>query len=105
MGKSGLKESLCSLREKAKEGKVSVQKIFHTLSGRGKAFILILLAIPFCQPFQIPGSSSLFGLLVAMIGLRMAFGKRIWLPQKILKKEIDSRKIEKIIERVLHWIK
>src|SRR5207245_1066199 len=47
-------------------------------------------------PIQIPGLSTPFGILIAFIGLRIAFGKRAWLPKKILLKRVSSKKIQKI---------
>jgi hypothetical protein len=83
---------------------ISLGEILGILSGKGRLLLLILLSLPFCLPLQIPGLSTPFGLAIAFIGLRMAFGKRVWLPQKALLKEISSATIRKISQKGLKWI-
>ena len=94
-----LEERILLLQKQAEAGPLSLEEILHVLSGRGQALALILLSIPFCQPLQIPGTSFLFGLLAAFIGLRMAFGKQIWLPKKILAKKVSVRTLQKITKK------
>lgn len=89
------------LQKEAEKGALSVGEILEILSGRGKAAVLIVLSIPFCQPLQIPGASTFFGLFVSFIGLRMAFGKRFWLPKKVLLKKVSGRTLQKIAKKVL----
>jgi hypothetical protein len=101
-----LEESLLALQEMAeREKSLSVQDILKVLSGKGKALVLILLSLPFCLPFQIPGSALPFGLIIAFIGLRMAFAKQIWLPKKIQLKNISIRRVRKIVKKALALVK
>lgn len=90
------------LAESKKHSALSVEKIFEVLSGKGRTLILIFLVLPFCQPLQIPGLSIPFGIVSAFIGLRMAFGKRILLPKKILSTSISSTTIQKVTAKTLH---
>ena len=61
----------------------------------------MFLSLPFCQPLQIPGLSTPFGLIIAFIGVRIAFSKRIWLPKTVLLKTIPSATIQKISQKSL----
>lgn len=100
-----LKEDLDILLEKSRRSPaLSIEEILETLSGKGRSLILIFLSLPFCQPIQIPGLSTPFGIVIAFIGLRMAFGKQIWLPKKILLKTISSTTIQKITQKSLQVI-
>jgi hypothetical protein len=38
-------------------------------------------AFPFCTPIPLPGFSLPFGLVIAIIGLRLALGQKPWLPR------------------------
>lgn len=100
-----LEEEILLLQQEGKEKTLSIAEILQVLSGKGKPLILILLSLPFCQPIQIPGLSTPFGLAVAFIGLRMIFGKRIWLPGKLLNKTIPSATLSRITEKALNLIK
>ena len=100
-----LEEGILLLRQGAKGAPLSIGEILRILSGKGRSLILILLTIPFCQPIQIPGLSTPFGLAIAFIGLRIVFGKRIWLPKKLLVKKIPSPAFEKITDKTLALVR
>lgn len=98
-----LKEGLNILLEKStRSSNLVIEEVLTTLSGKGRSLILIFLSLPFCQPVQIPGLSTPFGILIAVIGLRIAFEKRIWLPKRILSKTISSITIQKITQKSLN---
>jgi len=96
-----LEEELLLLQQEAKHAPLSIARILRILSGKGRFLILILLSIPFCQPIQIPGLSTPFGLIIAFIGLRIAFGRRIWLPKSLLVKKISSSTFDTIMDKTL----
>ena len=84
---------------------ITICQILEIFSGKGRSFLLIFLSLPFCQPIQIPGFSTPFGLAIAFIGLRMAFGKRIWLPKALLGKTIAATTVQKIVRTSLKIIR
>ena len=86
------------LLSSANEKAVSLREVLHVLAGRGQAVLLILFSLPFCQPIQIPGFSTPFGVLLSFIGLRIAFGHRVWLPKTILERKISFKTLKKISE-------
>lgn len=94
--KNSLADSLKRLIDKANEQDVTIQQILTFLARRGQALLLVLCSLPFCQPFQIPGISTPFGILLAFIGLRIAFGHRVWLPKLLLNKKIPYASLKKI---------
>lgn len=98
-----LEEGILILQKRGENASISVGEILQTLSGKGQSFILLFLSLPFCLPLQIPGLSTPFGLLIAFIGLRRAFGKRIWLPRSFLEKEIKPSTMRKITGKAL-WL-
>ncbi len=106
MKNRNLKENLALLLEKAQsQTAVSIGEILKILSGKGRLLVLILLSLPFCQPLQIPGLSIPFGLVIALMGFRMAFGKHVWLPKSLLSKTVPSATIKKIAEKYLKLMK
>jgi hypothetical protein len=44
----------------------------------------MLLALPFCTPVPLPGLSTPLGLVIALIGVRLALGEKPWLPARLL---------------------
>jgi hypothetical protein len=75
---------------------IALREILRVLSGKGRFLMVMLLALPFCQPIQLPGMSLPFGLAIAFMGMRIAFGKHIWLPNWIKTKTITRQTFRKI---------
>lgn len=100
-----LEQGILLLQKEAGNESISIEKIMQILSGRGRPLIAVLLCLPFCQPLQIPGLSTPFGLAIAFIGLRIALGKHVWLPKKILIKKINSKTFKKITEKTLVFVR
>jgi hypothetical protein len=98
-----LEEELLHLKQKAEKGAISIEELLHILPGKGLALIAIILSLPFCQPVQILGMSTPFGLCIGFIGLRMAFGRHAWLPNRLLKLSISPSIMEKIVDKTL-WL-
>lgn len=99
-----LENTLNSVLEKTKSAKsITLGDIFQILAGRGYPILLILLSLPFCQPLQIPGTSTPFGIVIMFIGARMAFGKRPWWPQWILNREVSAHALQKVLTNSI-WI-
>lgn len=98
---SELEAELLLLKTRTNTPCISIKTIVETLSGKGRFLILLILSLPFCQPLQIPGVSTPFGLAIAFIGFRVGFGKRIWLPKAILSKTLSTKYLSKIIDKAL----
>lgn len=103
--KSTIEEDILLLQEKGKNSSISIGEILNILSEKGQSLIILFLSLPFCQPLQIPGLSTPFGLAIAFIGLKMAFGKYAWLPKGILAKSITPHTLLRITEKILWLLK
>lgn len=100
-----IEEDILLLQEKSKNSSISIEEILNILSEKGQILIILIFSVPFCQPLQIPGLSTPFGLAIAFIGLKMAFGKYAWLPKGILAKSISQRTLQKITDKILWLLK
>ncbi|MCE5317312.1 MAG: exopolysaccharide biosynthesis protein [Parachlamydia sp.] len=104
------RESLSDLLQKVldltvKSEVITYRKLFSIFAGKGYAALIILLSLPFCLPIQIPGFSTPFGLILAFIGLRIAFGKRLWWPKWLLEKEISGQALQKAVSKSMGFVK
>lgn len=73
------------------ERPVRLREIVEVTRGRGYTLLLMLLALPFCTPIPLPGVSIPFGLVIALIGLRLALRQRPWLPQRLLDTALPAK--------------
>ena len=58
--------------------------LMEQLQGRVYTLLLIVLALPMCQPIPLPGLSTPFGVAIALLGLRFAFSRHPWMPRRLL---------------------
>ncbi len=76
---------------------LTIDEIKHALKNDGFAMLIMFMALPCVLPVNIPGFGFLFGIVIFIIGVRIALGQEPWLPQFVLRKEISHAVLEKII--------
>ncbi|MEI6562626.1 MAG: exopolysaccharide biosynthesis protein [Verrucomicrobiota bacterium] len=91
-----LSEDLQSLLDKAEGRALSIGEMELLLQGRGFALILMLLAAPFLIP-SVPGLSTPFGAAISLMGACIACGRKPWLPQFVLRRELSFEMLRKIL--------
>jgi hypothetical protein len=84
-----LSEELTELKARFSGEAVTLREVIRVLRGRAYLLLVILLALPFCTPL-LPGLSAPFGLVIAIIALRLALGQRPWLPEALQRKQLPA---------------
>lgn len=85
---------------------VTLREVMAMLHGRGYVLLIMLLALPFCTPIPLPGLSTPFGLIIALIGVRLAFGAKPWLPERLLDSRLPPAVFAKVFaaaRRIVLW--
>lgn len=93
---SRLSSDLAELTLRSKGKSLTVGELQTELRGRGVAMLLLLLALPFCF-LPVPGLSTPFGIAVLLIGTRLAFGQKPWLPEFIRNRRISEPRLVKVL--------
>ena len=78
---------------------VTLREVLALMHGRGYVLLIMLLALPFCTPIPLPGVSTPFGLIITIIGARLALGAKPWLPARLL----NTRLPPKVFAKVFAW--
>jgi hypothetical protein len=91
-----LSEELAMILREFEVETVTLREVLGLLQGRGFVLLVMLLALPFCTPVPLPGVSTPFGLIIGIIGARLACGAKPWLPSRLL----DTRLSPKIFGKV-----
>jgi hypothetical protein len=84
-----------------------LSEILEATKGRGFDLLLLLIGLPFVTPVPLPGFSGPFGVVVLLIGARLALGRRPWLPEKLLRRKLPPQFIAKVLataSRVVRWL-
>jgi hypothetical protein len=86
---------------------VTLAEILAATKGRGFNLLLLFIALPFITPIPTPGVSIPFGMVIAIIGARLALGREPWLPKRLLNRELPPRLLNGVLTaggRVLRFL-
>jgi hypothetical protein len=100
-----LSEELHGLVEAFAERAVTLRDVIGVLKGRAYTLLLILLALPFCTPIPLPGLSTLFGMIIALIGFRLSLRLNPWLPARLLDAYLPPRFFQKLLRATLRILR
>jgi hypothetical protein len=92
-----LSAELRSLADHFKDGPVRLAEVVEVLHGRGYRLLIVLMCLPFLTPIPLPGLSTLFGLVIALIGVRLALGQKPWLPGRLMQKPLPPRLLPRVL--------
>lgn len=76
-------ELLSDLLDAFPHERVSVAELIDRLDARAHGVLLLVLALPMCIP-NVPGISTIFGVLMMAPALQLVLGsRRLWLPRRV----------------------
>ncbi len=70
---------------------VTLREVIGVLHGRAYNLLMLLLSLPFLLPMPLPGLSSVLGLVIAVIALRLTLGQKPWLPARLLDRPLPPK--------------
>ncbi|MGI8603088.1 MAG: exopolysaccharide biosynthesis protein [Verrucomicrobiales bacterium] len=93
-----LSEEIAGLLDALTEHSISLRDLLVVLKGRAYTLLLIILSLPFCLPVPLPGLSTFFGAIIALIGLRLSLRLEPWLPKRMLDTQLSARTLVRILK-------
>jgi hypothetical protein len=102
-----LSQELHQIAQRTKNETISLRELLLVIRGKSYIILLILCSIPFLTPLPLLGLSVPFGVVVALVGIRLCFGMPPWLPERILDTKLSSNFIPKVLEatsKLIKWI-
>jgi hypothetical protein len=76
---------------------ITLNSLLERTEGRGFYLVVILLSLPFIVPVSIPGVSTLLGLSVALLSLKLALGAAPRLPKFMGERKLSPELQKKIL--------
>ena len=86
-----LSEQLRELADQEEHRELTLGSLMEQLEGRVYTLLLVILALPMCQPVPLPGLSTPLGVAIALLGLRFALSQKPWIPRRILATKLTGR--------------
>ena len=99
-----LSQKLAQILEANPSG-TTLNQLLERTEGRGFYLVIILLALPFIVPVSIPGFSTVLGLSVALLSLRLAFGQTPRLPRFMGERKLSPAVQRKILAGSVKYLR
>jgi hypothetical protein len=90
---------------------MTLRQLLGTLGEQGLLLFCIFLTVPFLLPVQIPGLSTVFGLLIAVIAVGVTINRIPRFPQWLMEHHVPAKHLSLVLEhgarlfaRVERWV-
>lgn len=91
---------------------VTLRELLESIGEQGLLLFCSLITLPFLFPVSIPGVSTVFGLVIILIGISVTLNRVPWLPAYLMNRPIVREQLlptldrgANIVERLEYWIK
>ncbi len=83
---------------------VTLREVLQLIGREGMTIFCIFLTLPFMVPVSIPGVSTVFGLVILLIGIGIMTNRPPWLPERLMQKKFPSAKLRLALEKGTVWV-
>ena len=94
-----LGETLRQMSSAITKERISLRELLELIGEQGLLVFCMFLTIPFLLPVSIPGVSTVFGLVITLIGIGVALNRVPWLPSKLMNRTIERIHLIPALER------
>jgi len=77
----------------------TLRSLFALIGEQGMLMFCMVLTIPFLLPVSIPGVSTVFGLLITLIGVGVTLNRVPWLPRALMDRHLNAEHLVPALER------
>jgi hypothetical protein len=103
-----LSEVFQRLQDESQEHPITIRRMLQHLSGRGYPAVIALFSIPAILPvIAVP-----MGFVLIFSGLRMAFARKLWIPNRIQDYQVSPERVKEMVRqakavclRIEHYLK
>lgn len=99
---------LDAIEAKCRQNTISLREVLDIFGTDGHYVLIVFLTIPFLQPIPMPGVSTPFGIVIALVAGLAFLGKSPCLPERLARKQISPRMAlaiaqssERVFEKIL----
>lgn len=97
-------EVFLALKTLGEGDRISLGALTDALGDRGFGLLVLIFALPNIIP-MIPGVSTISGVVIAIVGLQMLFGRRSpWLPGFVAERTLPRAQLSAMVDRTIGWI-
>jgi hypothetical protein len=83
---------------------VTLREILNVIGREGMLVFCIFLTLPFMVPVSIPGVSTVFGIVIGLVGVGIMTHRPPWLPDRLIRKKFPADRLRLALENGTVWI-
>lgn len=80
------------------EQRITVRRLFEAIGEQGLLLFCMILMLPFLLPVSVPGVSTIFSIVVILVGISVTLNRIPWLPERLMKRELDAKSLVNAME-------
>jgi len=84
---------------------MSLNLLLQRTDGRAIYLVIVFACLPFVVPVSLPGVSTVMGLIVGLLGLRMALGKPPKLPRVLGERVLQPKTVRRILKASVGFLR
>ena len=78
---------------------VSIRQLLELIGEQGLLLFCVFLSVPFLLPVSIPGTSTVFGLLLLLVGAGVTANRVPWLPDALLRRRLNAAHVATVLRK------
>ena len=82
---------------------ITLQQLLNLIGEQGLLTFDIVLCLPFLLPVSIPGVSTVFGIVIILIGIGITLNRIPWLPARFMNHEMQREHLVPVLEKGSHY--
>ncbi len=90
---------LHKLIERIQGEHITLRNLLALIGEPGLLLFCVVLTLPFLLPVSIPGVSTLFGLVIILIGISLVLNRLPWFPARLMDRPISNRHLVPTLEK------
>lgn len=101
--KSSLSETLLETARSIKGEQVSLRQLLELVGEQGMLLFCMFLMIPFLVPVSVPGVSTVFSVVVILVGISVTLNRVPWLPARLMDRQFATASLVPALEKGASW--
>lgn len=94
-----LSVTLTEISQTLPEHHITLRDLLAKLGEQGLLLCCLFLTIPFLLPVSIPGVSTVFGIVIILIGVGVTLNRVPWLPHRLLERKVATPPLMQAFEK------
>jgi hypothetical protein len=99
-----LAETLTETASSIQSPHITLRELLEMVGEQGLLLFCMLLTLPFLIPVSIPGVSTVFGLVIILIGIGVTLNRVPWLPSRLMNRQFATENLIPTLQKGAQFV-